>query len=56
MDGRECDYQNSVDLDAAIEVLASLHNASEGFNPAICPTDRCWYGKWPEYFSKRVEE
>ncbi|MGI6586316.1 MAG: CotS family spore coat protein [Lutisporaceae bacterium] len=56
MDGRECDFQNPVDLDAAIEVLARLHNASEGFNPAVCPSDRCWYGKWPEYFSKRVEE
>ncbi|HOH89352.1 MAG TPA: CotS family spore coat protein [Bacillota bacterium] len=56
IDGRECDFMNPMDLDAAIEVLARLHNASEGFVPAVCPPDRCWYGKWPEYCADRIEE
>lgn len=56
IDGRECDYQNPMDLDAAIEVLANLHNASEGYDPSVCPPDRRWYGKWPEYCTCRVEE
>jgi CotS family spore coat protein len=56
IDGRECDFLNPMDLDAAIEVLASLHNAAEGFDPAVCPPGRCWYGRWPENFSSRIEE
>ena len=56
IDGRECDFMNPMDLDAAIEVLARLHNASEGYTPAVCPPDRYWYGKWPEYCAYRIEE
>lgn len=56
IDGRECDFLNPMDLDAAIEVLASLHKAAEGYAPATCPTDRCYYGKWPENFNRRIDE
>ncbi len=56
IDGRECDFLNPVDLDAAIEVLACLHKASEGYAPDVCPIDRCYYGKWPEKFRRRIDE
>ena len=56
IDGRECDFLNPLDLDAAIEVLASLHNATEGYTPSVCPLGRCYYGKWPENFSRRIDE
>jgi len=56
IDGRECDFLNPLDIDAAIEVLARLHNAAEGYSPALPPEDRCYYGKWPENFRKRIDE
>jgi CotS family spore coat protein len=56
IDGRECDFLNPIDLDAAIAALASLHDASEGYAPAACPLDRCYYGKWPENFNRRINE
>ena len=56
IDGRECDFLNPLDLDAAIEVLATLHNAAEGYEPAACPLSRCYYGKWPENFIHRIDE
>lgn len=56
IDGRECDFLNPMDLDTAIEVLASMHKAADGYAPAVCPQDRCCYGKWPESFSKRIDE
>jgi CotS family spore coat protein len=56
IDGRECDFLNPIDLDAAIEVLVSLHNSAEGYAPEACPQGRCYYGKWPENFGKRIDE
>ncbi|HYE81387.1 MAG TPA: CotS family spore coat protein [Clostridia bacterium] len=56
IDGRECDFLNPMDLDAAIEVLAHMHNAAEGYRPEICPTCRCYFGKWPDNFSMRIDE
>lgn len=56
IDGRECDFMNPLDIDAAIELLARLHNAAEGYAPEVCPGDRCYYGKWPENFRKRIDE
>ncbi len=56
IDGRECDFLNPLDLDAAIDMLAKLHNAAEGYMPAACPPDRFFYGKWPEYFRRRIDE
>lgn len=56
IDGRECDFLNPMDLDAAIEVLANLHKASEGYAPDVCPMDRCYFGRWPENFSRRIDE
>lgn len=56
IDGRECDFLNPIDLDAAIDVLANLHKAAEGYLPDFCPTDRCYFGKWPENFIRRVDE
>jgi len=56
IDGRECDYLNPMDLEAAVEVLADLHNASEGYDPAVYPASRDYIGKWPENFQKRIEE
>lgn len=56
VDGRECDFLNPMDLETAIEVLAKLHNASEGYRPAVCPANRDYLGKWPENFQKRIGE
>jgi CotS family spore coat protein len=56
IDGRECDFLNPVDLDAAIELLAGLHKAAEGYLPDECPSGRYYYGKWPKKFAKRIEE
>lgn len=56
IDGRECDFLNPLDIDAAIEVLARLHNAAEGYAPALYPESRCYYGKWPENFRRRIDE
>ncbi|MGE5632308.1 MAG: CotS family spore coat protein [Caulobacteraceae bacterium] len=56
IDGRECDFLNPMDLETAIEVLAKLHNATEGFMPTVCPDCRNYLGKWPENFIKRIEE
>lgn len=56
IDGRECDFLNPVDLDAAIGVLAGLHKAAEGYAPTACPLSRCYYGKWPENFNIRIDE
>lgn len=56
IDGRECDFMNPMDLDAAIDVLSRLHNAAEGYKPSVCPEDRCYFGKWPENFRTRIDE
>lgn len=56
IDGRECDYLNPMDLDTAVEVLAKLHNASQGYAPAVCPSNRNYLGKWPDNFQQRIGE
>ncbi|HWR61324.1 MAG TPA: CotS family spore coat protein [Clostridia bacterium] len=56
IDGRECDFLNPLDLDAAVELLASLHRAAEGYRPEECPSGRYYYGKWPGKFAKRIME
>lgn len=56
IDGRECDFLNPLDIDAAIDVLARLHNAAEGYFPPLCPENRNYYGKWPENFRMRIDE
>lgn len=56
IDGRECDFLNPMDLEAAIEVLASMHKAAEGYKPSSCPKGRCYFGKWSENFAGRVAE
>lgn len=56
IDGRECDFQNPMDVDAAVRVLSSLHRAAEGYSPALCPQSRYYYGKWSENFTKMIDE
>jgi CotS family spore coat protein len=45
-----------MDLEAAIEVLAGMHKAAEGYKPSVCPKGRCYFGKWQENFASRVAE
>lgn len=56
IDGRECNFLDPLDLDAAIGVMADLHRAAQDYFPESCPEDRCYYGKWPESFSSRLKE
>ncbi|HEY3389330.1 MAG TPA: CotS family spore coat protein, partial [Prolixibacteraceae bacterium] len=56
IDGRECDYQNPMDLKDAVETMANLHLASKGFEPKIYVERRDCFGKWPENFQRRTGE
>ncbi|HWQ30168.1 MAG TPA: CotS family spore coat protein [Negativicutes bacterium] len=56
IDGRECNFMDPLDLDAAIGAMADLHRAAEGYFPEKPPEDRCYYGKWPESFGSRLKE
>lgn len=54
IEGRECDYNNPVDIAIASRGLAELHIASEGFKTSYTP--RVINGKTISNFRKRVEE
>lgn len=56
IDGRELDYLNPLDLEAAATLLCKLHKASKGFCPEFTPKDRILLGKWPENFKARILE
>lgn len=56
IDGRELDYMNPLDLEAAASLLCKLHKASKGFYPKVIPEDRTILGKWPENFKARILE
>lgn len=56
IDGRECDFLNPLDLEAAIGLLAGLHKAAVGYEPSERPASRYYYGKWPVKFKKRISE
>lgn len=57
IDGRECDYENPIELDIAVKTLVELHKASKGFQPS-CPIPhyRDMLGKWPQIFKERSQE
>ncbi|MDF2545555.1 MAG: CotS family spore coat protein [Anaerosolibacter sp.] len=56
IDGRECDYENPIELDIAVKTLTELHNASKGFITKHGDEDRNQLGKWPEIFKRRCDE
>lgn len=56
IDGRECNFSDPFDLDAAIGVMAEMHRAAEGYFPEGCPEDRHYCGKWPKSFGSRLQE
>ncbi len=56
IDGRECDYENPIELDIAVKTLAELHEASKGFTTNFGDEHRNLLGKWPEVYKKRSEE
>ncbi len=56
VDGRELDYLNPLDLEAAASLLCKLHKASTGFSPKVAPKERNILGRWPENFKARILE
>ena len=56
IDGRELDYLNPLDLEAAATLLCKLHKASKEFCPSITPENRDLLGKWPDNIKKRILE
>ncbi|KXG76170.1 CotS family spore coat protein [Thermotalea metallivorans] len=56
IDGRECDYENPIELDIAVKTLAELHRASKGFTPFHHDPSRDLLGKWPQIFKARCDE
>lgn len=56
MDGRESDPLNPLDINAAAEALALLHEAAKGFKPKTLPKERDLLGKWPTGFRSKIKE
>jgi CotS family spore coat protein len=56
LEGRECDYENPIELNLAVKTLAELHSASKGFEPSIDQPERNDLGKWPDIFQNRSQE
>ncbi len=56
VDGRELDYLNPIDLQAAAKLLAQLHIASQGFDISAAPASRNLLGTWPKNFKERILE
>lgn len=56
IDGRELDYLNPLDLQAAAKLLGQLHTASQGFDTSAVPASRNMLGMWPKNFKDRILE
>jgi CotS family spore coat protein len=56
IDGRECNFDNDLDVKRAAVALAEMHKASRGYlAPAGCKVQDD-LGKLPGYFSKRLDD
>lgn len=53
-EGRELDFENPPELEAAILTLSRLHRWGEGFQPPPEGRLRVEWGRWPEKFGRRV--
>lgn len=56
IDGRECDFENPIELDRAVKVLTEFHHTSKGFIPQFSLPHRWMLGKWPQVYEARSRE
>lgn len=54
VEGKECDFNNPIDVSIASKGLGELHSASEGFRSNLAHKNA--YGKTIDNFSRRLEE
>lgn len=55
IDGRDCLYENLIDLKNASRALARLHKAGEG-TPADCCKEKNWLGKLEECYKRKIAD
>jgi CotS family spore coat protein len=56
IDGRECNFDNDLDVKKAAVVLAEMHRASRGYTAPVDCKVQDDLGKLPGYFSKRLDD
>lgn len=54
VDGREACFPDRGHLTLAVEAVARLHRAGEGFRPPLAGYPRVEWGRWPEKFGRRA--
>ncbi|MDD2420913.1 MAG: CotS family spore coat protein [Heliobacteriaceae bacterium] len=55
VEGRECDYDHSLDITTAVKGLAEFHLAARGFSLENC-AERNYWGKWPQIFANKIKQ
>lgn len=56
IEGRECNFDNDIEVRKAAILLAAMHSASRGYKPSEGVKIQDDLGKTPGYFSKRLED
>ena len=56
LEGRECNFDNDMEVRKAAVLLASMHSASRGYKPPEGSKIQDELGMLPGYFSKRLED
>ena len=56
VDGRECNFDSRPDLNSAVGMLATMHNATKGFVPEKDVFAKSELGKLPGNFHKRLSD
>ena len=55
LDGRECDFHNIEEVSKAAKTLATMHEASEGYEPPENSKLKSDLGRWTHLMSKRIK-
>lgn len=56
LEGRECNFDNDIEVRKAAQLLASMHSASKGYRPLDGSKIQDELGMLPAYFNKRLED
>lgn len=55
LDGRECDFHNVEEVKLAAKTLATMHEASKGYDPPENSKLKSDLGRWPHLMEKRIK-
>ncbi|MDD6795501.1 MAG: CotS family spore coat protein [Clostridiaceae bacterium] len=55
LDGKECDFHNIEEVKVAAQTLASMHEASKGYDPPDNSKLKSDLGRWPHLMTKRIK-